>query len=251
LRKFNYTKMLDTPEPINIINKELQKQSEDLKTTFLVVFEYQDIFEDFAEVIYLATFDTFNEAVEYIKTSPSYNYLKIQEVKQNLIPLSEQVCEYGTEVVYDIQTKLIKSRRKLFYPLDKNLFEFHQSSRSIYCVSCYVPIDDQEVDQTAITIIENNKDQILDNIAFLSLQNFQYMIEGNKIPDIEAVIDYEKRIVKLRLLGLEFGTFEVKNFLTHASKILVQEQYKRYLKDRSAEINRLIVVTKKAIDSYS
>jgi hypothetical protein len=242
--------MFDTPEPIKIINEELQI-SDKYNSTFLVVFEYQDIFEDFAEVIYVASFDTFDQAVEYIKTSPSYNYLKINEVKQNLTPLPTQLCDYGTEVVYDIQTKLIQSRRQLFYPLDKNQFDFHHSSRSIYCVSCYIPIDDPVVDQSAINLIEKNKDQILDNIAFLTLQNFQYMIEGQLIPDIEAVIDYEKRIVKLRLLGLEFGTFEVKNFLTHASRMLVQEQYKKYLKDRSAEINRLIVATKKAIDSYT
>jgi hypothetical protein len=238
--------------PINAIADEIDLIPKDSETVFLVVFKFENKSHGFVNINYLAVFDTYDQASEYIKHSPSFEYLTINEVKKNINKFESKVADYGVKIVYDIQKQQITKSIKGFFPIaefDLPYSLYHKPERA-YLVSTIMPADEVNMDQYAINNIISHTNTILDSIASRLTLDLSFMNTNPDSPSIQSVIEYDKRIIKLRVLGLEIGTVKVVNFISPYDHEGIQSQYKRYLEKGSSELNRLIHLIKSGVDRF-
>jgi hypothetical protein len=244
--------MLDVPTPIDTIADEIDLIPKDTETVFLVVFKFENQNLGWININYLAVFDTYDQASEYIKHSPSFEYLTINEVKKNINKHPSKVADYGVKIVYDIQKQQITKRIKGFFPIAEfDLpYSLYNKPERAYLVSTIMPADEVNMDQYAINNIVSHTNTILDSIASRLILDLSFMNTNPESPNIQSVIEYDKRLIKLRVLGLDIGTVKVVNFISPYDHEGIQSQYNRYLEKGSSELNRLIHVIKSGVDSY-
>jgi hypothetical protein len=243
--------MLNTSSPLETIAYEIDL-IKDTKSVFLIVFKRQLRIPSWTNTNYLAVFETYDEASEYIKHSPSFEYLTIHEVKSNINKLPTKIADYGVKIVYDIRKQQIVKRIKGFFPIEE--FELPYShcedQERAYLVSTIMSVDQENIDQLAINSIVSNTNKILETIAARYINDLAFMNSNPETPHIESVIDPVARQVKLRILGLEIGTVKAINFISAYDIEGIQTQYLRYFEKGSSELNRLIHLIKSGCDSY-
>jgi hypothetical protein len=244
--------MLNTFKVRDNIAYEIGLIPKDSETVFLVVFKFENKSHGFVNINYLAIFDTHDQASEYIKHSPSFEYLTIHEVKSNINILPTKIADYGVKIVYDIRKQQIVNLIKGFFPIEEFELPYthYEDQKRAYLVSTIMPVDEINMDSYAINSIVSNSNNILETIAAKFLTDLAFMNSNPESPNLESVIDHTTRQIKLRILGLEFGTVKVVNYISPYDIESIQNLYSRYLEKGSSELNNLILKIRSAVDRF-